>query len=161
MGTTPQSQSSTCPNCSKPLTSGGVYCAFCGVQTVPLPIDQQIQENVVAELAKRLSDQNTMIRALADKVEDTVWQRLKGYSWIVGILITVVVGALAFFGLTTINGASQKIEPIVQSSVSRAEAARREVDQSVAKIDAVKAGIDKLQTPSTSKRAASTTTTPT
>ena len=144
MGTTPQSQSSSCQNCSRPLTDGGVYCPFCGIQTVPLPIDQQIQKIVVDELAKRLSDQNTMIRTLADKVEDTVWQRLKGYSWIVGILITVVIGALAFFGLTTINGASQKIEPIVQAGVSRAEAARRQVDQSIAKIDAVKTGIDKL-----------------
>lgn len=85
-----------------------------------------------------------MIRTLADKIEDTVWQRFKGYSWVIGILITVLLGALGFFGVTTINGASQKIEPIVQSGVNRAEAARQKVQQSAAEIDAVKAGIDKL-----------------
>jgi hypothetical protein len=68
----------TCAACSRALEEGWGFCPGCGAKTVPSStisaIDTYIQNKLTLELSARLKDQSNIVRELADKAEDTVWE---------------------------------------------------------------------------------------
>lgn len=138
-----QTKTSKCSACSKPLVKDASFCAFCGAQVVPPSpapaIDAYIQKTIDSKLASRLKTETSLVRELADKVEDIVWKRYTRYVIILALLIAVLGASFTFFGVTTSKDVSAKIDPIVQAAVRRAEAAKDTVEKSAAKVDALKA----------------------
>ena len=137
-------QTTVCSNCGKPLTKGGDFCPFCGEQVISPVTDAYIQKTVDRKLESRLQDQTAMVRELADKVEDVVWKRFTRYTVLLGLLVSGIIGAFTFFGITTYKDASGKIAPVVQAAVRRAERAKQNVDASAARIDGLKGFVDQL-----------------
>lgn len=142
---TPQA---VCLACSKPLTPNGTYCPFCGTRVAASPvaaeIEAQVQKHVDLELSDRLKDQNAMVRELADKVEDVIWKRFGRYTILLGLLISVIIGAFTFYGITTFSGASEKIEPVIQAAVAKTKTAKQNVERLDARVESVRHGIDNL-----------------
>jgi len=140
--------SETCPVCSKPLVEGADFCPFCGNQRIPsdtsAAIDSYIQSQLNLELSKRLKDQQSVVREIADQAEDVVWTRIKRYTVLVALLPTVILGAIAFFGITTVNDVSKRIEPIIRDAENRAKAAKTTIEETASQVDAVKASLDRL-----------------
>jgi uncharacterized Zn finger protein (UPF0148 family) len=96
-----------CPTCGQPLVSGGGFCAFCGTQVSPVSevqvTDAAIKKSIDAELSVRLKDQSTMVREIADKVEDVIWKRYTRYAIVIGLLLSGF-----FFFLATIEDRSDR-----------------------------------------------------
>jgi len=138
----------TCAGCSKPLEQAWEFCPWCGAKTIPSSttsiIDTYAKNRVDFAISDRLRDQATLVRELADKAEDTVWNRLKVYFWLFGLLLIGVLGFIAFLGLNTLGGVSAKIEPIVTEAERRAQAARQAIEETGRKVDDLKAAVDKL-----------------
>jgi hypothetical protein len=67
-----------CAVCSRPLEEGWEFCPGCGAKTVPSStisaIETYIQNKLTLEFSARLKDQSNIVRELADKAEDTVWE---------------------------------------------------------------------------------------
>jgi hypothetical protein len=61
-----------------------------------------------------------------------------------GIIITCILGFIAFAGIKTLDDVSRKIEPIVSAAEQRAEAAKRTIEETATKVDSVKASLDQL-----------------
>src|SRR5271154_4059049 len=100
----------TCPVCSKPLVKDGEFCPFCGTRRSAFSTiaasHSYIQSQLNLALSKRLEDQKNVVREIADQAEDVIWKRLKLF----GLLLTVIFGLTAFFGIRTVNDLSKRIE---------------------------------------------------
>jgi hypothetical protein len=139
-----------CRACSKPLTDGGEFCPFCGTKVLPSSttsaINDYIHCKVNQELSARLKDENSLVREIGDKAEDVVWRRLKHYGVMAGVILSCILGIIAFVGINTIDGISKKVEPIANAAVQKAEAAKRTIDETASKVNSVKASLDNLST---------------
>jgi DNA repair exonuclease SbcCD ATPase subunit len=136
----------TCPACSKPLVKDGDFCPSCGIRIASSTIaanHSYIQSQLNLELSKRLRDQKSVVREIADQAEDVVWKRIQRYT-ILFSLLAFILGATAFFGITTGNDVSKRIEPIIQDAEKRAKEARKTIDETASKVDSVKASLDQL-----------------
>jgi RNA polymerase subunit RPABC4/transcription elongation factor Spt4 len=115
-----------CHVCSKPLADGGKFCPFCGSQTLDVStissIEAYIQTKVDQEIAKRFTDQNSLIREIGDKAEDIVWRRLKYF----GYFLTFIAVLLGFLGVKSVNDVSQSI---VRETAGRVDAVKGRLDQ--------------------------------
>jgi hypothetical protein len=144
----PASPAQNCVLCSKPLTQGGEFCPFCGAKIIPYStaaaIDTYVEDKINQEVASRLKDQSSLVREIGDKAEDIVWKRLKCYGVLSGIIITCILGFIAFAGIKTLDDVSRKIEPIVSAAEQRAEVAKRTIEETATKVDSVKASLDQL-----------------
>jgi hypothetical protein len=141
-------QTETCVACSKPLVGGGEFCPFCGTRSV-LPsttaaIDAYIQGKLSSELSNRLRNEAGLVREIGDKAEDVVWKRLKRYGAIFSVLLTCILGFIAFVGVRTLDDVSKRIEPVVSSAEQRAQAAKRTIEETATKVDSVKGSLDQL-----------------
>jgi outer membrane murein-binding lipoprotein Lpp len=141
-------QTETCVACSKPLVDGGGFCPFCGTRSVPssttAAIDTYIQNKLSLELSNRLRDEAGLVREIGDKAEDIVWMRLRRYGAIFSVLLTCILGFIAFVGVRTLDDVSKRIEPVVSGAEQRAEAAKRTIEETATKVDSVKASLDQL-----------------
>jgi uncharacterized Zn finger protein (UPF0148 family) len=146
-----------CPTCGQPLVSGGGFCAFCGTQVSPVSevqvTDAAIKKSIDAELSVRLKDQSTMVREIADKVEDVIWKRYTRYAIVIGLLLSgfffflaTIGGIFTWLGYSKLSDVSSKIDPIVNEAVNKAKAAQQNVLQSASKADEIKAKTDHLST---------------
>jgi hypothetical protein len=137
-----------CVVCSKPLVENGEYCPYCGAEAVSSSsasaIDAYLRKKVDLELSGRLKDQNSLVRELGDKAEDILWNRFKRYSVILGALVAVLLGAIAFVGIKSLNDISARIEPIVHDAEERAKAAKQTIELTAARVDSVKTSLDQL-----------------
>ena len=100
-------QTETCVACSKPLMGGSESAPFCGTRSVPpsatAAIDTYIQNRLSSELSNRLRDEAGLVREIGDKAEDVVWKRLKRYGAIFSVLLTCILGFIAFVGVRTLE----------------------------------------------------------
>lgn len=92
------------------------------------------------ELSTRLKDQSSIVRELADKAEDTVWARLKKYTFILAFAASV----LAFFGLKPLYEIYAEIKPKVDAAEQRIQAATQTITRISAEITPLKAAVDRL-----------------
>ncbi len=138
----------TCIACSKPLVDGGEFCPFCGTRVVPSStasaIDSYVQNKVNLELATRLKDESSLVREIGDKAEDVVWRRLKYYGVLFGIILSGILGFIAFIGIRTLDDVTKRIQPMVADAEKRVETAKRAIDETASKVDTVKASLDQL-----------------
>jgi hypothetical protein len=141
-------QTETCVACSKPLVGGGDFCPFCGTRSLAASttaaIDTYIQSKLSLELSNRLRDEAGLVREIGDKAEDVVWKRLKRYGAIFSVLLTCILGFVAFVGVRTLDDVSKRIEPVVSTAEQRAQAARKTIEETATKVDSVKASVDGL-----------------
>jgi hypothetical protein len=139
-------QTETRAACLKPLVDGGDFCAFCGTRRTPLltttAIDVYVQNRLNLEMSNRLKDQASLVREIGDKAEDVVWKRLKLF----GALLTVILGFIAFIGIKTLDDISKRIEPIISAAEQRAQAAKRTIEETAARVNSVKVSVDQLST---------------
>ena len=114
-------QTETCAACLKSLVDGGDFCPFCGTRRDTLSttaaIDVYIQNRLNLEMLNRLKDQASLVREIGDQAEDVVWKRLKLF----GVLLTVILGFIAFIGIRTLDDVSKRIEPIISAAEQRAK----------------------------------------
>jgi len=119
--------SRTCFVCSKTFVSEGQFCPFCGSQSIDAStttaIDIYIKTKMDQEIARRFTDQSSLIREIGDKAEDIVWRRLRYF----GLFLTCIAFLLAAFGLKTIDDVSKSI-----------------IKETSGKVDAIKGGLDQL-----------------
>ena len=97
-----------------------------------------------AQVSSRLTDQKSLVREIADQAEDVVWKRLKHYGLLSGLLVTLILGFLAFVGVKTLDDVSKRIEPVVSDAEHRAQMARRTIEETATRVDSVKASLDQL-----------------
>ena len=138
------SPSRTCTSCNKPIEQEWELCPFCGTRILPATtiaaIDIYIQNKVTSVLSDRLTDQNSLVRELGDKAEVIVWQRLRGY----GFLIVIIIAIIGFYGIKTYNDLFKTFMPVVKDTEQRVQAAKRTTDETTTKVDSVKASVDRL-----------------
>jgi uncharacterized Zn finger protein (UPF0148 family) len=141
-------QNTACIACSKPLVEGGEFCPFFGKKvassSTTSAIDSYIQNKVNLELSTRLKDQSSLVREIGDKVEDVVWKRFTHYGVMAGVVLSCILGLIAFVGIKTLDHVSKRIEPVVAAAEQRAQAAKRTIDEAASKVDSVKASLDNL-----------------
>ena len=99
---------------------------------------------MTSALSDRLKDQSSLVREIGDKAEDVVWSRFKRYTVIFGVLLTVILGFVAFVGIRTLDDVSNRIEPVVKAAEQRALVAKQTIEETAIKVDAVKASLDEL-----------------
>jgi hypothetical protein len=114
------------------------------VKTVPSStisaIDTYIQNKLTLELSARLKDQSNIVRELADKAEDTVWNRLRRYTIILGIGAAI----LAFFGLKPLYEIYNQIKPMVSAAEQRVQAVTQTIAQITTEVTSMKVAVDRL-----------------
>jgi macrodomain Ter protein organizer (MatP/YcbG family) len=144
----------TCQNCSKPLVDGGEFCPFCGERTIDestaSTIDAYIRTKLDQEIARRFTDQTTMIREIGDKAEDVVWRRVKVYT----LFAIILLALCGFWGWRNIDDVSKsigktlsdRVEPLIKSSEQKAEAAQSAGSDAEAKAESVRRSLDNLAT---------------
>jgi hypothetical protein len=96
---------------------------------------------VTTALANRLKDQNSIVRELADKAEDTVWNRLKRYT----VILVSAVALLAYFGVVKpLYEIYAQIQPMVSVAEQRIRSVTQTTAQVTEKIIPVTAAVDRL-----------------
>ena len=135
-----------CLNCSEPLIEGKPFCRSCGAKAIPSStistIDTYIQNKLTRELSTRLKEQSNIVRELADKAEDTLGNRLKRYTIIIGIAAAI----LAFFRLKPLYEIYAQIKPMVK-------AAEDQIAQITKEVGLAKAAVDRLSSDVAAQRA--------
>lgn len=131
--------SNTCVNCGASLISGKPFCADCGRPNGAPPdlatMQAYVDGKVTAELSAKLKEQQNVVRELADKAEDVVWNRLKRYSVIVGFFLVVIVGLVTFIGFKTYGDLKASVVQQVQPSVIAVEQRIKQVDGELAEVE--------------------------
>jgi hypothetical protein len=133
---------------------GGEFCPFCGEknidQTTAGAIDVYIQTKLEQELAKRLTDQGSMVREIGDRAEDVVFRRIKVYT----IFVLIFSAICGFWGWRNIDDVSRsiaraisdRVEPLIKSAERKAQAAQQAGSDAEGKAEAVRAKLDNLAT---------------
>ena len=103
-------------------------------------IDAYIQNKMTLELSARLKDQTSIVRELADKAEDTVWNRLKRYTVILGIGAAI----LAYFGLKPLYDFYYRIEPMVNAADERIQTVTQTIGRISSEITSLRTAVDRL-----------------
>jgi hypothetical protein len=126
------------------LSEGWEFCPHCGTQILPAStisgIDAYIQNKLTLELSNRLKDQSSIVRELADKAEDTLGNRIKRYTIILGIALAI----LGYFGLKPLYDIYAQIKPMVSSADHQIQGLTQAISKIASEVTVIKATADHL-----------------
>jgi uncharacterized protein YceH (UPF0502 family) len=92
-------------------------------------VEACVKARLDEEIAKRLVDQNSIVREIGDKAEDIIWKRLRFF----GVLLAVILAFLGFYGYKTITDVTQAI---VRETAGNVNAVKSQLGQLSTDIDA-------------------------
>jgi len=90
-----------CLICKYNVSEQAKYCSNCGVRLVSKLIDGIIDRHVEAKIAEKITTEDNIVRSISDKIEDTVYRRIKILVYPVSIIVTIITLLCGFFGYKT------------------------------------------------------------
>jgi len=138
----------TCLECQQPLHGNAPFCPYCGAAVLSKSQREQVdgyaRARVAKELEDRLADENKLVPALGDKVEEIVWKRILRYS----ALLAALLGVLAWFGYSSFKditgSAKSRLEPIIADAERRAKDTQNQISTTAGEVTATQHEIDDL-----------------
>jgi hypothetical protein len=93
-----------------------------------------------------LQDQNSLVREMADKIEDVVLRRLKIAAWVIGLTIAVAVACFGLFGIKTFYDIYMRIQPAITALEQRVETTNQAINEASTKVGETREALNRLST---------------
>lgn len=126
------------------------FCSNCGSPSVAeaerAVIDAYVEARVRKAVDAKMSDQNLIVRHVADDAEDIVWKHIRRYSWVVAVVI-FLLGLYGFNSIreaktTIVNEAHSRLDPIISNTEQRVKEAQKEIGNTQGTISSIKEQLD-------------------